>query len=109
MATRIPEPPKLSSAEKARIAADPLAAMVGYVSTILAVFGIFEWMGLTADQVAILGGAVLGVAATYRSFMERDHRKGLERLERENVELRARQAAQEPAQDEGARAEGQGA
>ena len=87
MATKIPDAPKLSSAEKARIAADPIAAMVGYVSTILAVFGIFEWMGLTADQVAILGGAIVGVAATVRSFMEREGRRTRERLERENVEL----------------------
>ena len=66
---------KPKTVDKAMIAADPAAAFVGYLSTILATFGLFEWLGLTADQVAILGGAVLGLMATVRLFVERGRRQ----------------------------------
>ncbi len=59
---------KPTTVDKAMIAADPAAALVGYLSTILATFGLFEKMDLTADQVAILGGAVLGLMGTFRHF-----------------------------------------
>jgi len=60
--------------DKAMIAADPAAAAIGYLSTILAVFGFFDWIGLDADQIAILGGAVLGLFATARHFYEKNRR-----------------------------------
>lgn len=88
MAKQLPQPPKLSTAEKARIAADPVAALIGYVSTILAAFGLFELMGLTADQVTIVGGAALGVAGTVRTMLEHQRRKDVEALAKENEALR---------------------
>jgi hypothetical protein len=66
---------KPTNADKAWIAADPVAALVGYGSTILAVFGVFDALGLDADQVAILGGAVLGVMGSVRALRERKQRK----------------------------------
>lgn len=60
--------------DKAMIAADPAAAFVGYLSTIMATFGLFEKVGLNADQVAILGGAILGLLATIRVFYEKGRR-----------------------------------
>lgn len=66
---------KPKAVDKAMIAADPAAAAVGYLSTILAVFGLFEAVGLNADQVAILGGAVLGLLATFRHFYEKGRRR----------------------------------
>jgi small neutral amino acid transporter SnatA (MarC family) len=65
---------KPKAVDKAMIAADPAAAAMGYLSTILATFGIFEKMGLSADQVAILGGAILGLLATARHFYEKNRR-----------------------------------
>lgn len=73
---------------KAMIAADPVAALVGFVSTILAVFGVFETMGLTADQVTILGGAVLGLFATLRVFYEKGRRKAVAGLHTAHEELK---------------------
>jgi len=70
------------------IAADPAAAAVGYLSTILATFGIFEAMGLTADQVAILGGAVLGLMATVRHFVEKGRRLETDKLRADHEELK---------------------
>lgn len=69
-----------TTVDKAWIASDPAAAAVGYVSTILAVFGLFDKMGLTADQVAILGGAILGLFATVRTFREKAKRKEVTEL-----------------------------
>jgi hypothetical protein len=76
-----------SAVDKAWIASDPAAAAVGYGSTILAVFGVFEWLGLTADQVAILGGAVLGLFATVRTFREKGKRKEVTDLHNAHEEL----------------------
>lgn len=70
------------------IAADPAAALVGYLSTILATFGVFELIGLSADQVAILGGAVLGLMATMRVFYEKSRRRDHERLQEAHEELK---------------------
>lgn len=78
---------KPTNIDKAWVAADPAAALMGYVSTILAVFGVFDWMGLDADQVAILGGAVLGVFATLRTLRERKHRRDVVELHTEHVAL----------------------
>jgi len=72
------------------IAADPAAAFVGYLSTILATFGIFEKMNLTADQVAILGGAVLGLMGTVRHFYEKNRRAAVEVLHTAHEELKRR-------------------
>jgi len=66
---------KPTNVDKAWIAADPAAAMVGYGSTILAVFGVWTARGLDADQVAILGGAVLGVMGSWRALRERRQRR----------------------------------
>lgn len=66
-----------TNVDKAWIAADPAAALVGYGSTILAVFGVFDALGLDADQVAILGGAVLGVMGSWRALRERRQRRKL--------------------------------
>jgi len=74
--------------DRAMIAADPAAALVGYVSTILATFGLFELMGLSADQVAILGGAVLGLVATLRVFYERARRAAHQELQDAHEELK---------------------
>lgn len=79
---------KPKSIDKAMIAADPAAALVGYLSTILAVFGLFEKMGLTADQVAILGGAVLGLLATVRVFYEKGRRLAEKELHGAHEKLR---------------------
>lgn len=79
---------KPKAVDKAMIAADPAAALVGYLSTILATFGLFEWVGLNADQVAILGGAVLGLVATARVFYERNRRKSVNELEVAHEELK---------------------
>lgn len=78
---------KPRAVDKAMIAADPAAAFVGYLSTILATFGIFEAMGLSADQVAILGGAVLGLMATARHFVEKGRRKDVQQLQTAHEEL----------------------
>lgn len=67
--------------DKAMIAADPTAALIGYLSMVLATFGVFEALSLTADQVAILGGAILGLLATFRHFYEQDKREVLETLQ----------------------------
>ena len=72
------------------IAADPAAALVGYLSTILATFGLFEWLGLTADQVAILGGAILGLVATLRLFYEKGRRRAHEVLHTAHEDLKRR-------------------
>lgn len=81
---------KPKAVDKAMIAADPAAAAVGYLSTILAVFGVFEKMSLTADQVAILGGALLGLMATGRHFYEKNRRKGVEELHTAHEDLKRR-------------------
>lgn len=70
------------------IAADPAAALVGYLSTILATFGLFDAMGLDADQVAILGGAVLGLMATVRHFYEKSRRQAHVALQAAHEELK---------------------
>lgn len=70
------------SVDRAVIAADPVAALVGYLSTILATCGVFNSLGLNADQVVILCGAVLGLAATLRIFYEHYKRQELEELKR---------------------------
>lgn len=69
-----------STVDKAWIAADPAAALIGYISTILATFGVFESLHLSADQVATLGGAILGVCATVRTLVERERRRHLAHL-----------------------------
>jgi small neutral amino acid transporter SnatA (MarC family) len=79
---------KPTTVDKAMIAADPTAAFVGYLSTILATFGIFEAVGLDADQVAILGGAVLGLMGTLRHFHEKSRRKAHEVLHTAHEELK---------------------
>lgn len=79
---------KPTTVDKAMIAADPAAAFVGYLSTILATFGLFEWLGLNADQVAILGGAVLGLMATVRVFHEKGRRKAHQVLHTAHEELK---------------------
>lgn len=73
--------------DKAWIAADPVAALVGYGSTILAVFGLFDALGLDADQVAILGGAVLGVMGSVRALRERRQRKEVVALAQRHLAL----------------------
>lgn len=80
--------------DKAMIAADPAAALVGYISTILAVFGFFDWVGLDADQVAILGGAVLGLVATFRVFYEKSRRLAHAELSKAHEELKRQTATQ---------------
>jgi small neutral amino acid transporter SnatA (MarC family) len=79
---------KPKSIDKAWIASDPAAAIVGYSSTILAVFGVFEWMGLTADQIAILGGAVLGLLASFRMYYEKGKRQKVQELKHAHEELK---------------------
>jgi hypothetical protein len=79
---------KPTSVDKAMIAADPVAAAMGYLSTILATFGVFERMGLNADQVAILGGAVLGLVATARHFYEKNRRESVLHLRESVLHLR---------------------
>ena len=76
--------------DKAMIAADPAAAFVGYLSTILATFGLFERVGLDADQVAILGGVVLGLMGTVRHFYEKNKRAAAEVLHTAHEELKRR-------------------
>lgn len=85
---------KPATVDKAMIAADPAAALVGYLSTILATFGLFELMGLSADQVAILGGAVLGLMATLRVFYERSRRRAHQQLEEAHEELKQKTSQQ---------------
>lgn len=79
---------KPQTVDKAMIAADPAAAAMGYLSTILATFGVFEHLGLSADQVAILGGAVLGLLATARHFYERRRRVAVGELRERHEELK---------------------
>jgi hypothetical protein len=71
---------KPTNIDKAWIAADPAAAVVGYGSTILAVFGVFAAIGLDADQVAILGGAVIGLMSSLRTLRERRQRRKMDEL-----------------------------
>lgn len=78
---------KPTSVDKAWIAADPAAALVGYGSTILAVFGVWTMLGLDGDQVAILGGAVLGVMGSIRTLRERRQRKEMLELHHEHAAL----------------------
>jgi len=56
---------KPAQVDRAWIAADPLTALVSSVIALLAVFNVWSKLGLTADQVAQLGGvlATLGAAA----------------------------------------------
>ncbi len=58
-----------SKVDKAMIIADPAAAFMGYLSTALATFGVFDKLGMSADQIAILGGAALGMVATISPFV----------------------------------------
>jgi len=81
---------KPRAVDKAMIAANPLQALVGYLSTVLAVFGVFEAMGLSADQVAILGGALLGIVSTVQHFWEKGKREEAQRLRTDNEELKRR-------------------
>jgi hypothetical protein len=78
---------KPTNVDKAWIAADPAAALVGYGSTILAVFGVWTMLGLDGDQVAILGGAVLGVMGSVRTLRERRQRKEMLELHHEHATL----------------------
>lgn len=78
--------------DKAMIAADPAAAFIGYLSTILATFGLFKEAGLDADQVAILGGAVLGLMATVRHFYEKNRRAARAAFHTAHEELKRRAA-----------------
>jgi hypothetical protein len=78
---------KPTNVDKAWIAADPAAALVGYGSTILAVFGVWTMLGLDGDQVAILGGAVLGVMGSIRTLRERRQRKEMLELHHEHAAL----------------------
>jgi hypothetical protein len=91
---------KPTTVDKAMIAADPAAALVGYLSTILATFGVFEAMSLTADQVAILGGAVLGLMATVRHFYEKNKRAAVEVLHTAHEDLKRRTSQFEAASKE---------
>jgi hypothetical protein len=77
-----------TAVDRAWVAANPVAALVGYGSTILAAFGIFDLLGLTADQVAILGGSVMGVVASLQTLRERRQRKDVEELVAQNDELK---------------------
>jgi hypothetical protein len=75
-----------SRVDRAWGVSDPVAAAVGYVVTILAVFGVFKNLGLDPDQVATLGGALGGLVATLRALHERSKKRQitslLEELER---------------------------
>ena len=79
---------KPKTVDRAMVAADPAAAFVGYLSTILATFGLFEKIGLSADQVAILGGAVLGMLAIVRVFYEKGRRLAERELHGAHEKLR---------------------
>jgi len=74
--------------DKAMLAADPAAAAMGYLSSILAVFGVFDRLGLNADQIAILGGAILGLVATFRAFYEKGRRAKMGALREANKSLK---------------------
>lgn len=84
-----------SRAMRAWDASDPMAAAVGYVVTILAVFGFFKWLGLGPDEVATLGGAVGGLVATLRALHERGRRRDVAILMERLRELEAWNAARE--------------
>jgi hypothetical protein len=98
VARKILEP---KTVDKAMIAADPVAALLGYVSTIMAVFGVFERLGLDADQVAILGGAFLGIIATARIFYEKARRLEFRGLQESWNELKNASSSQETKIDRG--------
>lgn len=60
--------------DKAWVAADPLTAVISSAVLILAVFGLWSWIGLSADQVAILGSALTTLGAGLRTIYNQRHR-----------------------------------
>lgn len=48
---------------------DPIGALVGGIVTALGVLNVPEHLGLTADDVATLGGAIFAVAASVRAIV----------------------------------------
>jgi len=60
--------------DKAWVAADPLTAVISSGVLILAVFGIWSWIGLSADQVAILGSALTTLGAGLRTIYNQRHK-----------------------------------
>lgn len=52
---------------------DPIGALIGAVITVLGILQIPEALGLTADQVATLGGALFTVAASIRAIAKGRH------------------------------------
>ena len=57
--------------DKAWVAADPLTAVLSSLVTIAAIFGLWTWLGLTADQVALLGGSLTTLGAGLRTMYVR--------------------------------------
>lgn len=61
--------------DKAWIAADPLAALLGGLVSLAAIFGLWSAMGLTADQMAELGGVVTTIGAASRAIYNKREEK----------------------------------
>jgi hypothetical protein len=76
---------KPKGVDKAWVASDPLAAIVGATTTILSVFHFFSWVGLSADQVMTLSGAVLTLASALRAIHEKKRREKVEEFVRKSV------------------------
>ena len=59
-------------------ATDPLVAIISAIFGILGVLGLLSKWGLTADQVAELGGFLLSAAAAIRTWITRSQAKAKE-------------------------------
>lgn len=62
--------------DKAWVSADPLTALLSGLVTLAAIFGLWTWLGLTADQVALLGGTVATIGSSLRTLYVRKNLPG---------------------------------
>lgn len=60
--------------DKLKASADPLAAIIANLIGVLGVLGLLSKWGMTADQAAMIGGFVLGIAAAIRTIYNRQQK-----------------------------------
>lgn len=63
------------NADEAWIAADPLTAILGALVSFAAIFGLWSALGLSADQMAELGGVVTTVGAASRALYNQKRKR----------------------------------
>lgn len=57
----------MTSMARSLVATDPVAAIVSAAVAILGVLGVVDRLGLSGDDVAVITGAVMTIAATVRT------------------------------------------